>query len=421
MKLSLFGRLTMALLASMALGLGMTACGGGTIGYIWVLGQQYNQIAGFKVDDYTGNLTTVPTSPFAAGGSMPVSLVVKPGGRYIYVINQGTGGSNLKAGTGQSVVELAVGGDGTLTYQDTFQTQGYISEWAQMDSTGQYLYVLDQYGPTSNGATNGTPSTNGIITIFAADPVTGRLTLVTNSQTKTAQGLNTYFFPVGPNPIMMKNAGACLFTLNGNQTYTPYSAGGGGQLVTVQTSGVAGAGTPLSTTSATSINGNGSNIYVTDSNNGSTAANYIFAFGIGSSCSLNPSSSGPAKYTNFAGTSNPMYSIIDNSGKYLYVLNGANTNLTQQTPYSSISAFTINSATQQLQQINGAPFTVGSGPVCMVEDTTNKYIYISSHNDGAITGKVIDPTTGNLSNLTRGATFNATGQATCLVLSGAVS
>ena len=51
MKLSLFGRLTMALLASVALGLGMTACGGGTIGYMWVLGQEYNQIGGFKIDD----------------------------------------------------------------------------------------------------------------------------------------------------------------------------------------------------------------------------------------------------------------------------------------------------------------------------------------------------------------------------------
>jgi hypothetical protein len=66
MKLSLFGRWSMALFASLALGLGMTACGGGTIGYMWVLGQQYNNIAGFKIDDYTGNLTQIITSPFNA-------------------------------------------------------------------------------------------------------------------------------------------------------------------------------------------------------------------------------------------------------------------------------------------------------------------------------------------------------------------
>ncbi len=49
----------MALVATAALGLGMTACGGGTIGYMWVLGTYYNQISGFKIDDYTGNLTAI--------------------------------------------------------------------------------------------------------------------------------------------------------------------------------------------------------------------------------------------------------------------------------------------------------------------------------------------------------------------------
>ena len=77
------------LVVSVAMGLGMTACGGGTIGFMWVLGTQYNQIAGFKIDDFTGNLTTAPHSPFTSGGSNPVSLVVKPGGRYLYVINKG--------------------------------------------------------------------------------------------------------------------------------------------------------------------------------------------------------------------------------------------------------------------------------------------------------------------------------------------
>src|SRR5665213_4477212 len=80
MKLSRIGRIGMAFVVSVAIGLGMTACGGGTIGFMWVLGTQYNQIAGFKIDDFTGNLTQVIHSPFASGGSNPVSLVVTPGG-----------------------------------------------------------------------------------------------------------------------------------------------------------------------------------------------------------------------------------------------------------------------------------------------------------------------------------------------------
>jgi DNA-binding beta-propeller fold protein YncE len=90
------------------------------------------------------------------------------------------------------------------------------------------------------------------------------------------------------------------------------------------------------------------------------------------------------------------------------------------TPFSTISAYTINSTSSQLQPITGSPYTVGSGPVCMVEDSSNQYMYVSNHNDGTVTGKVIDPATGILSNLSRGATFPAVGQAECLVLSGVV-
>jgi len=113
--------------------------------------------------------------------------------------------------------------------------------------------------------------------------------------------------------------------------------------------------------------------------------------------------------------------MIDNSGKYLYVLNQSNTNTTSAVPFSSISAYTVSPVNGQLALIAGSPYTVGSGPVCMVEDTSNQYVYISNHNDGTVTGKVIDPTLGTLSNLSRGATFTASGEASCLVLSGAVS
>src|ERR1700744_1385830 len=126
MKLSWFGRLSLALFASLALGLGMTACGGGTIAYLWVLGQQYNQIAAFKVDDYTGNLTQAPHEPFSSGGSTPVMLVVKPGGRYIYVLNQGTYNASTGTQSGAGIVEFSVGGDGSLTLLQTYQSQGFV-------------------------------------------------------------------------------------------------------------------------------------------------------------------------------------------------------------------------------------------------------------------------------------------------------
>jgi 6-phosphogluconolactonase (cycloisomerase 2 family) len=413
MKLSLIGRLGMALFASLTLGLGMTACGGGTIGYMWILGQQYNQIAGFKIDDYTGNLTQIQGSPFVTNGTFPVSIVIKPGGRYIYVINQGTGGGPTKPGTSQNIALYSVGGDGVLTFQQSYQTQGYVSMWAQMDSSGSYLYVLDKYAPSYNAVTglfNG-PNTdgNGAITAFSSDSTTGRLSLVTNAQTQF-MGVNTPFFKVGPTPYMMKTSGGCLLTLNTGNTISPLSVGNGGQLLftTTQVFPIGGA------SNITSINGGGSYIFLTDA-----GTNTIDGFTIGSGCTLTTLQGGNT--TNIAGTSNPMYTLVDSTSKYVYVLNQTTTTTTSNVPFSSISAFTINSSNQQLQAISGSPYTVGSNPVCMVEDPTNQYMYISNHNDGTVTGKVLDPTTGILSDLKRGSTFTSAGLAGCLALSGAVN
>ena len=102
-----------------------------------------------------------------------------------------------------------------------------------------------------------------------ADPNTGRLTLMTNSQTQV-NGVNTPFWEVGPSPIMSKSQGGCLYTVNGGltprpQTITPYSIGSTGQLVFTTTGNIS---IPQYTngvaTNITSINGSGSYMFLTD-------------------------------------------------------------------------------------------------------------------------------------------------------------
>jgi 6-phosphogluconolactonase (cycloisomerase 2 family) len=412
MKLSLFGRLTVALFASLVLGLGMTACGGGTVGYMYVLGQQYNQVAGFKVDDYTGNLTAIINSPTPSEGSAPISIVIKPGGRYVMVLNQGTGGTSATSGAGAGIAVFSVGGDGTLTYQASYQPQGYIPQWAQFDVTGTYLYVLTKYSPgydTGNGLFD-KPNTdgNGAITVFAVDPNTGRMSLVTNSQTQI-NNVNTPFYEVGQQPFQMKAIGGCLFTINGaDQSITPYTVAGSQLAIPTTNRIITGAN------HVSSITGGSQFIVLTDS-----VADNIIQLTVGPGCTLVPPNGGGVTSNTAQGT-DPVYSLIDSTGKYLYVLNATAPSGIVTTPYSTISAYTINPTTSMLQPITGAPYTVGSNPVCMIEDSTNQYMYISNHNDGTVTGKLLDSTTGILSDLTRGATFPAVNQAQCLALSGAV-
>jgi 6-phosphogluconolactonase (cycloisomerase 2 family) len=416
MKLSRIGRVSMALVASVAMGLGMTACGGGTIGFMWVLGTQYNQLAGFKIDDFSGNLTQIPHSPFSTGGADPVSIVVKPGGRFLYVVNKGGSnntGVNPACGTAGSISEFSVGGQGVLTFQQCFQSQGSTPVWAAHDSTGNFLYVLDQVAPSAVCDTTNPNFTStscfGDITVFSVDPNTGRLTLVLNQQIKDPNtGLQLTYFQVGNTPSMLALSGGCLFTLNSaDQTVFPYAAGAGGQLTQTTNS--------LITTGAvraTSIITGGSAIYITDA-----GANQILPFTVGTtSCSLNTITGGAI--ANISPASNPVYTLVDSKNLHLYVANQSTTNSTL--PNSTISAFNIqsNGQLQPLPDPGNNPYPVGAGPVCMVEDPSNQYIY-TSNGDGTVTGKSIS-TVGQLSNLKRVTTFTATGQATCLAVSGNV-
>jgi 6-phosphogluconolactonase (cycloisomerase 2 family) len=432
MKLSRIGRVSMALVVSVAMGLGMTACGGGTIGFMWVLGTQYNQIAAFKIDDFTGNLTTPPGSPFGSGGTNPVSLVVKPGGRFMYVINKGAaltpdvnGGVTCQTGAGGgNIAEFSVGGQGVLTFQQSFTSQGCTPVWAAHDSTGNFLYVVDQYAPNAKCLSNGQPEApappnfcNGEITVFSVDSSTGRLSLVQNQQIKDpVTGLQLTYFPVGALPKMMALSGSCVFTLNSdaNQTVFPYIAGSNGQL-TLTTNSTINSGAVR----ATSIITGGTSIYITDAGpvNPSTPGQILPYTVGGTACSLNTITGGPT--ANLSPASNPVYTLVDSKGKYVFVANQSSTN--SNTPNSSISAFQIQSNGTLLfvPDAPNNPYPIGAGPVCMVEDPSNQYIY-TSNGDGTITGKVLDNNTGKLANLSRGSTFTAVGQATCLTVSGNV-
>ncbi len=422
MKLSKIGRISTALVASVAMVLGMSACGGGTIGYMWVLGTQYNQIAGFKIDQLTGNLTAIPHSPFASGGTNPVSIAVRPGGRYVYVVNKATG-------TNGNISVFSVGGDGVLTFQQTYNSQGNTPVWLAVDNTGNFLYVLDSVAPTpcinpnAAGAVKTYPC--GDITVFSIAGDTGRLTLVTNQQSLNGAGIQKTYFPVGVNPTMLRvSSSGCLFALNGPDstnaadpassafsTISPYQTNSGtGQLTLTTNSTIV-----TNATNVTSININGANVYLTDAGN-----NQILPYTIGTSCALNTANGGAVP--NLALTANPVMSIVDSTGKYFYVLNQSTTNATNAN--STISAFVIDPTTGKLQILGDPasnPYSIGAGPVCIVEDPSNQYFYTSNNTDGTVTGKIIDKNTGKLSNLQRGSTFPATGQATCLAVSGNIS
>ncbi len=445
MTFSKIGRKFTALVASAALGLGMTACGGGTIGYLWVAGTYYNQISGFKIDDYTGNLTAIDHQPFQAGGSNPALLLVKPGGRFVYVIDSGTGEvgvpnptapATYTAPQGAGISVYSVGGGGELTFEQTYQSKGFHPLYAAFDSTGNYLYVLDKYSPNYCVPTSGTtctnssgvqigPDTDGSVSAFAVASDTGRLTTITNTSTLNTNSTATLIFEVQPNPTMIKDSpSGCLFTLSSNEVYPYVVSSANGQLTVAATGTQTISPVGLTTTPAavnlTSINTSAGTSATSFTFFTDAANNAVYSFQSASNCTLTPvGNSNPLNVPNVF----PTNSITANNGKFLYVLNSnnpatGNTTTTQ----SSISAYTINSSGQiaLLSDGNNNPYPVGSGPVCAVEDPSSQYLYTSNNADGTITGKVLNQTFGSLSDLAHGSQFTTTMNPTCLAVSGSI-
>ena len=438
MKLSRIGRLSMALVASVALGLGMTACGGGTVGYMWVAGTQStgtmaSRIVGFKVDNYTGNLTNSPLSPYDSAGVNPVTLLVRPGGRFVYSINAGTNKEDGTSNYDGSISAFTVGGDGRLTFQASYGTAGGTPVWGSMDSSGSFLYVLDSLAPTDS--TYGAAGL-GDITAFSIASDTGRLSPITNAQIKDSNDKNLGYFPVGPKPKMTKlTSGGCLFVLDQNQFTDPHPTAifpytvTGGQLVQAINSQIQTNATNISSINVGGGNGTttstgGSYVYATDigpadAADTPTTSGQIYAYTVGSNCSLNAVSSSP--FANISPAQHPVWAqtITSGSRTFVYVLN--QTNLTSSDTNSSISLFTVDS-TGKLTAFPDArnPYASGAGPTCMTVDPTNQYLFTSNSIAGTVTGKVYNSQTGQLSDLSRQTTFPAVTHATCLAISGAV-
>jgi hypothetical protein len=114
--------------------------------------------------------------------------------------------------------------------------------------------------------------------------------------------------------------------------------------------------------------------------------------------------------------SNPIYVLLESKGKFFYVANqGSNT--TGPNPASGIAGyFLTTSPSYQLSFIAGEPFGSGSGPQCIVEDPSDQFIYEANEYSSNVTGRALDPNSGELDDLRVTSSYTLEGPATwCLV------
>ncbi len=246
MKFTKFGKALSIGALSVAVVFGVSSCVQSyTVGYLYVTGTvtvstgNNGIISGYKIDHNTGQLTTINALPVSSGGANPVRAYLTLGSRFLYVLNRGINGSGNGNcyGTGANacqnanVTEFAVGGNGILTPQQTFYSQGMNPFRMFVDGSGTFLFVLDHDAPDNVNpstadncalALGSSVTTCGDITVFKIDQTTGRLSLVVNAQVTAANGQPIPYFPVPANPVDFVLTGTDVLTLTGAPTPTSY-------------------------------------------------------------------------------------------------------------------------------------------------------------------------------------------------------
>lgn len=440
MKFKKFGKALLTGALSAGVIFGASSCiQSYTVGYLYVTGtvtatpNGNGIISGFKIDHNTGQLRTINTLPVSSGGANPVRAVLTNGSRFLYVLNRGTNGAGNGDCTtatpcqGSNITQFAVGGNGSLTFQQTFYTQGINPFRLALDPTGNFLLVLDHDAPSGTAcqAALGTSVTTcGDVTIFQIDQTTGRLSLVVNAQVTAAGGASLTYFPVPANPVDFLLSGGFLLTLSSSSPQTSFPYTGGSQVFPYSYSSTSGQLT-LSQNTAQKLGINEGNaivnaasvIYVLDNEPiGTTAASQILPFSLGANGALQAQTGGivPGDAT----LSNPIYLIEESKGKFVYVANQGS-NATGPNPQSGISGyFLTNSPAFQLTFIAGQPFGSGSGPQCLVEDPSDQFIYTANQFDSTVTGRVVDPNSGVLNPQRVASTYSLGGPASWCLMDG---
>lgn len=404
--------------------LGVTSCSNNyTVAYLYMTTSKtlpHGLINAYQINYQSGALLPLADSPVDAGGRNTVGLVVAPNNLFLYTVNHDD----------SNVVELAIGTDGKLYPENTYNISGSFATAAAIDAAGKFLYVTFTYQNTPGGQQFYTPANPGPggISIF---PINKDNTLGTPTTVNVGRN------PVG---IATSPAGGFVYVIEQDSAVTTNTTTGNtgtnnllafsenlttgaltllpGQTVVAGNLPSIGFTTGTGNTAATGSDptailedSTGTHLYIPDG-----VANQIVAFSI--------SAGVPKVITNSAAAqvaapteSLPEGMTFDLAGKYLYVVN-YNSN--------SVDSFAIGSNGFALsstgQPVRLATIAAGTGPTCVTtigapsdaNPSHAVYLYTSNQLSNNITAEQLNPQTGALEEV-QGEPFAGSALPTCAV------
>ena len=374
MKFRPTGRIVLALLVSLAVGLGVSACGTSfTLGYVYAISGKTTpgQISAFKIDSGSGALT--PTrDKFYPVGQLPIAIVATPDGHALFVVNNGD----------NTVISFIVGGDGKLFAQHTVNTAGTAPVAAAVDKTGKLLFVLDTFAP---GFSNSLPGP-GQIDVFA---ISDKGDISSSPTTSISAGLTPTGIAVSPG----SNGSFAYVVQQGSQSVATFSVDPSSGALTPLGAPVHAGVEPF----AVVEDPTNRFVYVTDS-----TQNLILGYIVQSDGSLVAMLNGP-----FRTDLRPRGITVDPRGKYLYTAN-FNAN--------NIGAYAIDQNTGNPTAVTPSSNGAGAGPSCVsIEPATGRDVYTANFIDGTVSGSQLNAGTGGLVTLQNSPYNTQNGDTTCVV------
>lgn len=402
MKFNTPGRITAALLFSLAVCLGLTACSRTyTVGFLYVLSSRGSAndpngiINEYGIDYQTGALLTLASSGQSTQGRNPVDLVISSNQKNVFVINHDD----------STIQSLAIGTDGKLYPQKVTQLDGIFPTSLALSADNGYLYVAFTYRKTSATANSG-PGGIEVYKLTTRNDNTGIIDVgspvSSSGNLYFPAGVNPFKLAVGPNlsntNVADINNAACVTTPANCSSFVylieqdPTTFNnllvfkrdiGTGALTpfgNTQIGAATSTGYPSGVTASSIVVApRGVFVYLTDS-----ASNQIVGYTVTGAGALTAMTSGP-----FATGSLPVGMTIDPRGRFLYV-----------TDYndSNIAGYTINASSGALSA-SGTGRTVldGTGPNCVtIENALGVYLYTSNYLSGNVSAFQLNATSGSL-------------------------
>jgi 6-phosphogluconolactonase len=334
MKFNKSSQLLLVSAASLLAASLITACGTLTTDFVFVTSSQaagtnnFGQVDVFEINRESGFMRQIPTSPFPSGGRQPVAEAVSSDQFNLYVVNEDD----------NNIVQFAIGNDGKLYPQNTFNTPGIFPIGVSV--SGTTLYVLDTFQP--------------LPTCSTADPCSG--------------AFGVFPIVVGSGSPPSDPLGSAV--ANGSLTYWPLCQYGYVS-ATDFTSCAAGPTTDVITPTAITALSSGAYVFVTAyDSTASPNVGYVFGYAASSGGALTPLNGGVP----FAAGVHPSAVTSDSTNSFIYV--------TDQTS-SNVLAYSIASGT--LAPLAGSPYPTGNRPSAVVADPSFPFLYVANSLDSTVT------------------------------------